>query len=481
MLVSTLVVATTILQQDRSAYQFPKENAVTRHSVRIGGKELKYTATAGRLPIANNEGVEEASMFYVSYTQDGAAPETRPVMFAFNGGPGSATIWLHMGTIGPRRVGLAPDGALPKPPFKLEDNEDSWLRGADVVLVDAPGTGFSRVPKAEDGAKFYSQQGDIRAFTEFIRLYLTRNKRWGSPLFVAGESYGGLRVAGLANSLTGAGIGVNGIVVISGTFNFQALDANKGNDLPYISFLPSFTATALYHKKLSPEMQSNFDLTIKKAEEFAMGDYATALLKGTSMSEAEENAVIKRYAELTGLSETFVRQARLRVSEFQFFKELLREGGKTVGRLDSRFTASDEVDTGGGPESDASEQNSPAFVSCLNDYFTRELNYITDQRYRTYGGGRFEFAEGRYADTSDDLRQALRDNPHLKVLITCGYYDLACPYFGIQFNVNHMGLRRDQLSNISYQYYHAGHMMYIDAKERTKLADDVYKFIEESR
>ncbi len=444
--------------------------------MQLHGKTFAYTAIANRAQIRNQDDVSEGEMFYVAYTKDGASPSTRPILFGFNGGPGSASLWLHLGTFGPRRVELTDKGELPKPPFKLVDNQETWIENADVVMVDAPGTGLSRVPEA-NAAKFYGQQSDLRAFSEFIKGYLVRTNRMTSPVYVAGESYGGFRVAGLSSLLLNQGVALSGIISISGTMNFSTLDAGKGNDLPYITFLPTFAATAFYHHKLNARLSKSFEATIAEAEKFAMGEYATALLKGTSMSEDEEAKIARRYAELTGLSEKFVRQCRLRVSDGRFYKELLRDEGKTIGRLDGRLTGTDIDDAGSGPEDDPSGWNGPAFNAMINEYLRNELKLQTDDKYRMWGGGNFPFPEGQYADTSENLRQAMSQNPHLKVLFCCGYYDMACPYFGMQYNVNHMGLRREQLKNLQWTYYQAGHMMYIDKSCREKLKADVDAFI----
>jgi carboxypeptidase C (cathepsin A) len=453
----------------------------TKHSITIKGTKIDYTATAGYLPIKNDSGETEGRIFFVAYTKDGEAAGTRPVTFAYNGGPGSASLWLHLGTIGPRRVPMNDDGSLPKPPYQVVDNQETWLPATDIVMVDAMGTGYSRLAKPEFGKQFYGVRADIRAFGEFIRSYLSKNGRFKSPVFLAGESYGGIRTAGLSSYLLGNGIALNGAIIVSGTMNFQTLDGGRGNDLPFLSFLPTFSAVAWYHKKLEPKyLNADVRVVTAEAEKFAEGDYAAALLKGSSLSAADEAKIAKRMSELTGLKEAYILGSHLRVPEFRFFKELLRDEGKTTGRYDGRLTGTDALPVGDGPEYDASSAaTTPVFYSCINDYLSNELGYSTDLRYRIFktdGGWDNDVEEG-YPDTSEDLRQALNQNPYLKVLFAVGWYDLACPYFGTHFTVNHMDLGPKQLANLSWQFYPAGHMMYIERSSREKLAKDVTSFI----
>ncbi|RYG24747.1 peptidase S10 [bacterium] len=455
------------------------EPVVTKHSITVGGRPLAYTATAGTLPIRNDDGEIEANVFFVAYTKDGAELGTRPITFAYNGGPGSSSTWLHMGVLGPRRVAMNDDGTMPKPPFRVVDNQETWLESTDVVMVDAIGTGYSRPASAEAARKFYSMTGDIAAFGEFVRAYLAKSQRFNSPIYLAGESYGGIRTAGLAGWLTQRGIGLSGAIIVSGVENYITSRESRGNVVPYISFLPSYTATAWYHKKLGNRYPT-VEAATADAEKFALGDYTTVLMAGTNASASDRNRAAQRLAALTGLSETYVKQANLKISPGAFFKELLRSEGKSVGRLDSRITAQDAVDTGVRTDFDASDAAiTPPFYMAVNDYLSKELKVSMDDRYRlnNYGSGwEYGLSGGGYPDTSGDLRDALARNPHMKVLFNCGYYDMACPYFGQKFTVGQMDLRPEQLARISFTYYPAGHMMYIEKGSREKLKRDIDAF-----
>jgi len=463
--------------QDKADLNKLPEYVQTKHSIQLGSGSLSYTATAGTLPIRNNQGEEEIRMFYAGYTKENAGAD-RPIIFAFNGGPGSASLWLHMGALGPKRAALNGDGSLPAAPYKLVDNKETWCEWADVVMVDAPGCGYSRLTKPEFGKKYYSVRGDAQAFSEFIRMYLTRNKRWSSPLFIAGESYGGMRVGILSKTLLDNGIGLAGAIIVSGTLNFGNLDAGRGNDLPYITYLPTYCATAYYHKKLSPRLMKDFKKSMAEAEAFASGEYAAALTKGDALTDVEKDKMAAKVAEYTGVSKTFVLRSHLRISDYRYYKELLRDEGKKIGRLDSRLTGTDANESGEGPETDpSSDAITPPIVSSLYNYLSTDLNYQTDVKYFPYKpDGGWEFGGG-YADTSEDFRACLAANPHMKVMICCGYTDLACPYYAIQYTINHMDLPKAARSNIEWTYYMAGHMMYIDTASREKLHSDVGAFI----
>ena len=322
----------------------PEESPViTHHSINVGGKELRYTATVGMMPIKNREGETEARIFFMAYTLDGVSDrQQRPLTFSFNGGPGSASVWLHMGALGPRRVPMNPDGTMPAPPYHLVDNEYTWLDQSDLVFIDPVGTGYSRALRPEVASRFFSLQGDIESVGEFIRMYLTRYERWTSPLFLAGESYGTTRASALSGYLIGRGIAFNGIVLISTIMNFETTDFASGNDLPYVMYLPSYAATAWYHKKLPRDMQSkSVQKVVAEAEEWAANDYTLALEKGDRLTASERQDAISKLAHFTGIDPKFIDNANLRISLNFFRKELLREEKRSIGRLDARFKGYD--------------------------------------------------------------------------------------------------------------------------------------------
>jgi len=459
---------------------FPTAPVRTHHT---WGGTLQYTATCGFIPIRNTEtGDTEANMFYEAYTVDGADALHRPVTFCFNGGPGSSSVWLHMGAIGPMRARMNDDGSLPPPPYSLVENQESWLPFTDIVMIDMIGAGFSRPTKPEFGKKYWGLEGDLSAFTQFIHSYITENDRWRSPLFVAGESYGGIRGAGLADSLWRDGIALNGLVSISGVMNYALISQGKGNDLPYITYLPSETATAFYHHRLKGGLQSNFDRAIAESEEFASGEYAAALLKGDTLSEAEKKHIAARVAELTGLSPVYVERSNLRISPGGFRAELLRDNWDIVGRYDARLVGHNSNGVAQNPEYDPSDTAvTPVFTAAFNDYIRRDLNFKTDEPYRTTGYafiGQWDYGTGGgYPDTSDRLRRTLTQNPYMKIMLVCGRYDLACPYYGMRYTMSHMGEDASLQKNIRFRYFPAGHMVYIDSASRKKLQHDMQEFV----
>jgi carboxypeptidase C (cathepsin A) len=460
---------------------------VTHHSITVGGKELKYTATTGMMPIKNRDGETEARIFFMAYTLDGVENRSsRPLTFSFNGGPGSASVWLHMGAIGPRRVPMNADGTMPPPPYKLVDNQYTWLDQSDLVFIDPVGTGYSRALNPQTSARFFSLQGDIESVGEFIRMYLVRYERWTSPLFLAGESYGTTRASALSGYLIGRGVAFNGIVLISTIMNFETTDFASGNDLPYIMFLPSYAATAWYHKKLPRDMQSKtVEKVVAEAEEWAGNGYSLALQKGDRMSASERQDALNKYAHFTGLDPKFVDNANLRVSLNFFRKELLRDEKRSIGRLDARFKGFDSSYVTAGPDFDASEAAiRPPYTSTFNQYVRVELGYKSDLEYYILGGGIGPWNWGTnngYVDTSVALRDALARNPYLKIFVAMGYYDMATPYYAVQYTMHHISLDPTLLKNFSTGYYEAGHMMYIDEKSIAKLRADVRKFIDDSQ
>jgi len=456
---------------------------VTKHTVNVNGKTLAYTATTGFMPIKNQAGETEAHIFFMAYTLDNVANATeRPLMFSFNGGPGSSSVWLHLGALGPRRIKMLDDGGMPAPPYQVTDNPYTWLDQTDLVFIDPVGTGYSRATKPELAAKFFGLQGDLSSVGEFIRMYLARYERWSSPLFLVGESYGTTRASGLAGYLIDRGIAFNGIILISTVMNFQTLLFAQGNDLPYIMILPSYTATAWYHKKLPADLQQQ-DLrkVLSEVEAWAATDYTVALGKGDGLTAAERQAVIDKLARYTGLSKSYVDSCDLRIDLPHFDKELLRDQKRNVGRLDSRFKGIDLLAVSERPDSDPSmDAIRPPYTAAFNSYVRAELRFKSDLDYYILGGGvgRWDFgANNGYADTSAALRSAFAKNAYLKLFVACGYYDMATPYFGTEYTLNHMNLDPSQRANIRLEYYEAGHMMYIDARMLAKLKQDVAAFL----
>jgi carboxypeptidase C (cathepsin A) len=455
---------------------------VTHHTITLDGKELKYTATIAQMPLKTASGETEAHIFYMAYTLDDTDHDKRPLTFAFNGGPGSASIWVHMGAMGPKRAKLDDDGNMPAPPFKLVDNDQTWLQFTDLVFIDPVGTGFSRAKSTDVARRMNGVQGDLQSVTEFIRMYLTRNDRFLSPLFVAGESYGTFRAAGLAGTLLSSGFAVNGIVLISTILDYGVVRPNERNSTAYALHLPTYTADAWYHKKLDADLQNDLQSALRQSEKWAMGGYLDALNKGDTLSKDERDAAIKTTARLTGLSAKYVDQSDLRIDVGHFTRELLRDDRLTIGRYDGRITGPSPMDAGEAAESDPSDAAVKApFTSAFLHYIRSDLKYQTDETYYALGGGIMPWDFGRpnsYAETTSLLQSAFTGNAHLKVLVCASYFDLATPYFSAQYTLNHMGIHPDRQKDIKWAYYESGHMMYIEKSSRAKLHNDVKQFVE---
>jgi carboxypeptidase C (cathepsin A) len=457
----------------------------TEHILTLDGKKINYKATAGTLTVQEDEAKYKASMFYVAYTKNGLEDlSRRPITFAFNGGPGSSSVWLHMGLLGPRRVDLGEDGTSLAPPYRLVENEASLLDLTDLVFIDPVTTGYSRAEPADEAKQFHGVTQDIRSVAEFIRLYVTRNSRWDSPKYLAGESYGTTRAGGLAEHLQNQlGMNLNGILLISAVLNFQTLRFDEGNDLPFALFLPTYTATAWYHKKLAPELLDDRRRTLEEAEKFAQGEYTLALMKGGSLSAEERRQIARKLARYTGLSEEYVRQSNLRIEIQRFTKQLLRGERRTVGRYDSRFTGQDPDAAGersGYDPSYAAVQG--PYTALLQQYLSRNLDYARDAPYRILTGRvqpwDYGSARNRYLNVAPPLRQALAQNPGLRVFVANGYYDLATPYFATEYTFNHLDLDGDLRERVRMGYYDAGHMMYIDRASLLKLRKDLAAFFQ---
>lgn len=455
---------------------------VTKHSIRAGGRTLSYTVTTGMMPIRSTAGDLEARIFFMAYSLDNAGDAAkRPLMFSFNGGPGSSSVWLHLGALGPRRVKMLDDGGLPPAPYELVDNEHTWLDQTDLVFIDPVGTGFSRAAKPDLAKKFFGLEGDVQSVGEFIRLYLTKYERWSSPLFIVGESYGTTRASALSGYLIDRGIAFNGVLLISSIMNFQTVSFDQGNDLPYAVHLPTYTAIAWYHKKLAADLQRDLRKTLAEAEHWVTTEYQVALAKGDTLTASERQATLEKLARYTGLSKEYLESTDLRVEIMRFCKELLRSDRRTVGRLDGRFKGLDEFARSERPDFDPSMAAiRPPYTAALNDYVRRELGYKSDSEYYILGGGIGPWDWGRenqYADTAESLRSAFAKNPWMKLFVGFGYYDLATPYFAAKYTLSHMNLDPSVKSNITEAYYEAGHMMYIDVRELARLKKDVNAFV----
>jgi carboxypeptidase C (cathepsin A) len=458
--------------------------SVTKHEIKVGGgRTLHYTVTTGVMPLKSLTGETEARVFYMAYTADNTGPVAqRPLMFSFNGGPGSSSVWLHMGALGPKRVRMLDDGGMPPPPYQLVDNEQTWLDFTDIVFIDPVGTGYSRAAKPELANRFFGLQGDIQSVGEFIRLYLARNGRWTSPLFLVGESYGTTRASGLSGYLVERGIAFNGIMLISTVMNFQTSRFAKGNDLPYILFLPTYSAIAWYHKRLAPDLQADLHKTLEEVERWAANEYTVALAKGDRLTQPERQEVIDRLNRYTGLDKRFIDDSDLRIEIQRFDKELLRDQKRTVGRLDGRFKGLDALAVSETPDFDPSlAAIRPPYTATFNQYVRNDLGFRSDLEYYILGGGvgRWDFgSDNTYADTSESLRSAFAKNPYMKLFVASGFYDLATPYFATQYTLRHMGLDPSLQGNVTTTFYEAGHMMYIDQTSLAQLKRDAAAFVQ---
>lgn len=457
------------------------EVTVTHNSVTIEGKQVAYTAHTGYLNLKNDTGKLIAKVFFTYYKKDGEPSGKRPVTFTFNGGPGSSSVWLHMGGLGPKRVLLQDDGLATAPPYQYINNEYSWLNKTDLVFIDPVSTGFSRAASGENAKQFHGYVEDISSMGSFIRHFLSRYERWGSPKYLAGESYGTTRAAGLSKFLQDRyRIFLNGIFLISAVLNFGTNDYYVGNDLPRALYIPSYTAAAWYHKKLAPALQVDLKKTLKEAEAFALGEYASALLKGGWLTDADKDAVATKMSYYTGLSKEFCLRSNLRVEEGRFWKELRRKDGLIIGRLDARFTGRDLDDGGETFSFDPSFANIDGpFTATINDYFQKELNFREDKGYNIFGDvypWNYGNVQNQFLNVAESLRDAMAKNPALKVYVGCGYYDFATPYFTAQFDVEHMLLRPEQRKNIQFYFYEAGHMYYINKPSLEQSKKDVDAF-----
>jgi carboxypeptidase C (cathepsin A) len=478
----------------------PKDNlVVTQHKVRIGGKEVKYTVTAGTMVLKEetpdrekeSEGEKaRAQVFFIAYTKDSNGSKStertstqrkRPLTFSFNGGPGSSSVWLHLGVLGPRRVVMTEDGELPPPPFRLTDNQYSLLDETDLVFIDPVSTGYSRAVDGQKPKEWHEFRKDIESVGDFIRLYTTRYNRWLSPKFLIGESYGTTRAAGLSGYLQERhGLYLNGLMLISAVLDFTTLIFNPNNELPFSLFLPGYAATAWYHKKAG--IGQSLRKFLNEAEDFARGEYAAALMKGDLITVEERLKIVQELARFTGLSTDFIERTNLRIIDQHFFKELLRESGRTVGRLDSRFLGIDRLGVTEAAEYDPLLTNVIGpYTAGFYDHVRAELKFESDLHYEILNEKvwpwSFPMFENQYLNVAETMRKAMTYNPHLKVFVANGYYDLGTPYFATEYTFNHLGLNKSLQQNVNMEYYEAGHMMYIHMPSLKKMKTDLVKFI----
>ena len=462
----------------------PVERTVTsKHSVTIGDEVVHYTATAGTIFLRDAEDEPRAEVFYVSYTRDVDDTSARPVTFAFNGGPGSSAVWLHLGTLGPRRVEVQDAGPSRPPPNRIIENGQSILDVSDLVFIDPVGTGWSRVLGETKAAEFHSVKNDVTSVAEVIQRWTSRNGRWSSPRFIAGESYGTTRAASLAAHLSLDGMMINGVALVSAALMFQTIVFETGNDLPYVLYLPGYAATAAYHGKLATP-PADLHAFLRDVETFAIEEYAPALMLGSSLPEGRRDELAKALAGMTGLDPALWRRHELRIDLSRFCRELLREEGEIVGRLDSRFRGilAEDAD-------DPAEQDPSLFfpygpyTSAIQDYLRRELGYEEERRYEVLS---FSVNEGwkwsdekrfGFINAASDLRRAMVQNPHLSVLFANGRYDLATPYFASMHTARHLGREPSIRRNVHETFYEAGHMMYLHEPSRAKLRDDLVALI----
>ena len=496
--------------------------SVTSHAVTIGGKTLKYHTTAGYIILKEEEGKPlikgpgpkppeprseakseeptktrdgqkaKAKVFFVAYVlDDSGEASARPLTFAFNGGPGSSSVWLHMASVAPRRANLTDEGEAPPPPYQLVDNESTWLDRSDLVFIDPVSTGYSRPVGKEDPQQYHGLKEDIASVGDFIRLYTSRNNRWLSPKFILGESYGTTRAAGLSDYLQNRyGLYFNGIILVSSALNFGTIEFTPQNNDPYVQFLPSYAASAWYHEKLPADLQSKpLSEVVDAARSFAGSNYMLALARGDQLPAPEKQRVAESLSRYTGLPASDILLWKLKIRDELFFTHLLRPEGKVLGRLDARFSGfryepGSDVSFDRGDEYDPSSEavNGP-LGAAFNDYVRRELRYESDLPYELMSDVQpwnFGDASGGYPNTAEDLRKAMTRNPYLKIWVTCSYYDLATPFFAAENVVAGMNLEAALRANLRFTYYESGHMLYIHKPSRVRFKADFEKFVDDA-
>ncbi len=459
--------------------------SVTQQQVKTDKETISYTATTGYMDMRDERDTLKANLFFIAYTKNGEPdPAKRPILFSFNGGPGSSSVWLHMGALGPKLVKMTEEGNSLPPPYEYVDNPHTWLDKADLVFIDPMMTGYTRPAGRTQQGEFTGYDNDLRFVGDFIRLYISRYGRWSSPKFIAGESYGTTRAAGLSGYLQSRhGLYVNGIILISAILDFGTVRADRGNDLPHALLLPTFAATSWYHKKLDPRY-NNLKNLLQEVEAFASGPYQQALMKGDQLPAEERKTIINKLQQYTGLDPDYIDQANLRFHVGRYNKELLRKDKLTVGRLDSRITGQDYDHAGDSYDYDPSYERAiyGPYTAAINDYLRRELKFSSDLPYEILTGRvrPWTNSQDRYLNVAETLRGAMVQNPFLKVWICNGYYDMATPYYATDYVVKHMFLPANLRSNIRFTYYESGHMMYIHKPSLIQLKNDYRQFMEDA-
>lgn len=487
----TTTVHLTVQQHADTPFTYKKsQTAITYGTVTVEGKSIPYEAKTGTLVLKNSFDTPVLSMSYVAYFKTGTDKDTRPITFIYNGGPGSATIWLHMGCFGPQKVFLNEEGRT-RPPFRTVNNEYSLLDASDLVFIDAPGTGFGEVVTrtrggAGQGKDFFGIDQDARAFTDFIQEFITENGRWNSPKYLFGESYGTFRSAVVSHMLQDRGIGLNGVILLSQLLSYSNMSelasSNVGSDLPYVLLLPSFTATAWYHHKL-PNQPKDLESILKDVENFALTDYTLALAKGAKLDDATFHAIAKKLHEFTGLDQALIEKGSLRISGPVFEKNLLGDSSKITGRLDSRFKGDAFDPLSGEPEYDPMDSYiAAAFTSTFNNYVREQLHFGKNLKYKVRGNvGPWDFKRRGYVgfpNVMNDLAEAMIYDPDLKVMLNMGYFDLGTPYFEGIYEMHHLPMPKELQKNIEFKKYMSGHMVYLHKESLKQLHDNVKDFIE---
>jgi carboxypeptidase C (cathepsin A) len=471
---------------------------VRHHQVDVDGVTLRYTTTTGRLVLHTERTATEApaagtwegakpraEVFFVAYTRDGVKdPGARPVTFSFNGGPGSSSVWMHLGLLGPRRVRLQDDGMAVAPPYALVDNAHTLLDASDLVFVDPVSTGFSRAAPGAKPKDFHGFDGDVESVGDFIRLWVARFGRWSSPKFLIGESYGTTRAAALAGYLQERhALYLNGLMLISSVLDFSTLRFEPGNDLPPLLYLPTYAAAAHYHRALDADLQAlPLAELLAEVEAWTLAEYGPALLHGDALPEDRAGVIAAQLARYTGLDVDYVRRSRLRIDIHRFCKELLRGRGRTIGRIDARYTGVDRDGVGATPEFDPSMgATTGAYGAAINDYVQRELGFQSDLPYEVikslYASWDYGTFQNKYVNVAETLRKAIAVHPFLKVFVASGHYDLATPHFATRYTLDHLGLPEHLRANVEEQRYDGGHMMYVDVEVLARMKRDLAAFV----